>query len=167
MTSLNPSFFKTLGVFTLSPICLALVGGDAFAQATASLPEVVTILGSRDKSRTVFDSAVPIDRYSGAELEQALNASGDLGAALQTLAPSINQPRVSSSGGSDSVRVIQLRGLAPDQVLVLVNGKRRHTNAALDLEGLFKGTVPVDLNTIPVNAIERIEVLRDGAMSRS
>jgi iron complex outermembrane receptor protein len=163
MTSLNKSFFKTLGVFTLSPICLALAGGDAFAQTTATLPEVVTILGSRDKSRTVFDSAVPIDRYSGAELEQVLSATGELGAALQTLAPSINQPRVSSSGASDSVRVIQLRGLAPDQVLVLVNGKRRHTNAALDLEGMFKGSVPVDLNTIPTNAIERIEVLRDGA----
>ncbi len=163
MTSLNPSFFQALGIFTLSPICLALVGGDAFAQTTANLPEVVTILGSRDKTRTVFDSAVPIDRYSGVELEQALNASGELGAALQALSPSINEPRVSSSGASDSVRVIQLRGLAPDQVLVLVNGKRRHTNAALDLEGLFKGTVPVDLNTIPVNAIERIEVLRDGA----
>ncbi len=163
MTSLNPSFFKALGVFTLSPICVALVGGDAFAQTATTLPEVVTILGSRDKTRTVFDSAVPIDRYSGAELEQALSASGELGAALQALAPSINEPRVSSSGASDSVRVIQLRGLAPDQVLVLVNGKRRHTNAALDLEGLFKGTVPVDLSTIPVNAIERIEVLRDGA----
>ena len=72
-------------------------------------------------------------------------------------------PRASASGTSDSVRTIQLRGLAPDQVLVLVNGKRRHTNAVMDIEGLFPGTVAVDLNAIPEEAIDHIEILRDGA----
>jgi iron complex outermembrane receptor protein len=159
---------------SLAPLALALAALPAWAQTTApAVPEAaapaaddsaqVTIVGSRVKGRTVFDSAVPIDRYNAREVEQALTASGELGAALQALSPAINQPRASISGAVDAVRVVQLRGLAPDQVLVLVNGKRRHTNAVLDLEGIFQGTVPVDLNTIPANAIERIEILRDGA----
>lgn len=124
--------------------------------------EAVTVFGSRLQNRTVFDSAVPIDVFSAADVQAALS-SGELGQALQALSPSVNMPRASSSGTSDSVRAIQLRGLAPDQVLVLVNGKRRHTNATMDIEGLFPGTVAVDLNSIPPEAIDHIEVLRDGA----
>jgi iron complex outermembrane receptor protein len=122
----------------------------------------VTVVGSRARNRTVFDSAVPIDRFGQREVENAL-ASGDLGAALQNLSPSINFPRIESSGASDSVRGIQLRGLAPDQVLVLINGKRRHASAVLDTESSFAGTVPVDVNAIPPGAIDHIEILRDGA----
>jgi iron complex outermembrane receptor protein len=124
--------------------------------------DTVTVLGSRAKGRTVFDNSVPVDVFNAREVDFALS-SGEVGQALQNLAPSINIPRASASGVSDMVRVIQLRGLAPDQVLVLVNGKRRHTNAVLDQEGLFKGTAPVDLNAIPLSAIDHIEVLRDGA----
>ncbi|RFP13972.1 TonB-dependent receptor [Duganella sp. BJB488] len=122
----------------------------------------VTVVGSRARNRTVYDSAVPIDRFGARELENAL-ASGELGAALQNLAPSINFPRIESSGASDSVRGVQLRGLAPDQVLVLINGKRRHASAVLDTESSFAGTVPVDINAIPPGAIDHIEILRDGA----
>jgi iron complex outermembrane receptor protein len=61
------------------------------------------------------------------------------------------------------VRGVQLRGLAPDQVLVLINGKRRHASAVLDTESSFAGTVPVDVNAIPPGAIDHIEILRDGA----
>ncbi|MBV8911086.1 MAG: TonB-dependent receptor, partial [Gammaproteobacteria bacterium] len=120
------------------------------------------MFGSRVKDRSVFDSAVPIDYFSPTQVKDAL-VSGELGQALQTLSPAINMPRASSSGTSDSMRAIQLRGLAPDQVLVLVNGKRRHTNAVMDIEGLFPGTVAVDLNAIPEEAIDHIEILRDGA----
>ncbi|MEK8046371.1 TonB-dependent receptor plug domain-containing protein [Ideonella margarita] len=136
---------------------------EASATTTATASQAVTVVGTRAKGRTVFDSAVPVDRYSARDIEQAVAATGEVGSALQLLSPSINQPRVSASGAADSVRVVQLRGLAPDQVLVLVNGKRRHTNAVLDLEGIFQGSLPVDLNTLPASAIERIEVLRDGA----
>ena len=131
------------------------------ATATASIDQV-TVVGSRARNRTVFDSSVPIDRFGAREVDNAL-ASGDVGAALQALSPSINFPRIESSGASDSVRGIQLRGLAPDQVLVLINGKRRHTSAVLDTESSFAGTVPVDINAIPPNAIDHIEILRDGA----
>ncbi|WP_332856201.1 TonB-dependent receptor plug domain-containing protein [Duganella sp. S19_KUP01_CR8] len=131
-------------------------------QADAAAIDQVTVVGSRARNRTVYDSAVPIDRFGQREVENALS-SGELGAALQNLAPSINFPRIESSGASDSVRGIQLRGLAPDQVLVLINGKRRHTSAVLDTESSFAGTVPVDVNAIPPGAIDHIEILRDGA----
>jgi len=90
--------------------------------------------------------------------------AGELGSALQVLLPSFNFPHQSNSGGGDHVRAAQLRGLSPDQVLVLINGKRRHNSALVNTESkIGKGTTPVDFNAIPVSAIKRIEVLRDGA----
>ncbi len=147
---------------SLLAFSVSIAAAEEPGVAPAESLEAVTVFGSRLQNRTVFDSAVPIDIFVAAELQRALN-SGELGAALQSLSPSINMPRASSSGTADSVRAIQLRGLAPDQVLVLVNGKRRHSNAVMDQEGLFPGTVAVDLNTIPPGAIDHIEVLRDGA----
>ena len=140
---------------------LAPASLDAPAVDLAAVDQV-TVVGSRARNRTVFDSPVPIDRFGAREVDNAL-ASGDLGAALQELAPSINFPRIESSGAADSVRGIQLRGLAPDQVLILVNGKRRHASAVLDTESSFAGIVPVDVNAIPPGAIDHIEILRDGA----
>lgn len=148
---------------TTSEAAGAAAGGSATGSAaTPQALESVTIVGSRSKNRTVFDTTAPVDVFGPKEVEKAL-VSGEVGQALQSLSPSINMPRVSASGTSDAVRSIQLRGLSPDHVLVLVNGKRRHASAVLDQEGLFKGSVPVDLNAIPASAIERIEVLRDGA----
>ncbi len=148
-----------------------LVLGEAATPGAATTPgaaadkdplETVTVFGSRLQNRTTFDSAVPIDVFKLSDIEAVAN-SGELGQILQELTPAINMPRASSSGTSDSIRAIQLRGLAPDQTLVLVNGKRWHPNAVMDIEGLFPGTVAVDLNAIPVDAVERIEILRDGA----
>jgi iron complex outermembrane receptor protein len=145
-----------------APAPSAAASGVATTPVAAAAAESVTIIGSRSRNRTVFDTMAPVDLFSAKDVDKAL-VSGDVGQALQSLSPSINMPHVSASGTSDSVRGIQLRGLQPDQVLVLVNGKRRHASAVLDLEGLFKGDVPVDLNTIPAGAIDHIEVLRDGA----
>jgi len=142
--------------------------GFAADQAdTANEPSVqtVSIVGSRAKVRSVFDSDVPVDVFTAQDLERA-SSSGEIGQLLQNLSPSLNMPRASASGTSDTIRTIQLRGLAPDEVLVLVNGKRWHPNATMDQEGLFQGTVSVDLNAIPISAIDRIEVLRDGAGSQ-
>ncbi|MFZ6693014.1 TonB-dependent receptor plug domain-containing protein [Undibacterium sp. SXout20W] len=125
----------------------------------------ISIIGSRAKARSLFDSDVPIDIFTAKDLERAGN-TGELGQLLQNLSPSINMPKASASGTSDTIRTIQLRGLAPDEVLILVNGKRWHPNATMDQEGLFQGTVSVDLNALPVSAIERIEILRDGAGSQ-
>lgn len=145
----------------LAPQAWADAAADTAATDTASIDQV-TVVGSRARNRTVFDSSVPIDRFGAREVSNALSG-GEVGAALQNLAPSINFPRIESSGASDSVRGIQLRGLAPDQVLVLINGKRRHGSAVLDTESSFAGTVPVDINAIPPGAIDHIEILRDGA----
>jgi iron complex outermembrane receptor protein len=140
-----------------SLITLLCTGATAWADDTStpdtSNLDAITVFGSRVKDRSVFDSAVPIDVFTPEEVKNAL-VSGELGQALQELSPSVNMPRASSSGTSDSVRTIQLRGLAPDQVLVLVNGKRRETNSVMDIEGLFPGTVAVDVNAIPPEAIE-------------
>ncbi|MBV6321572.1 TonB-dependent receptor plug domain-containing protein [Duganella violaceipulchra] len=150
-------------VLACALLLAALPEGQAQqAPAGDAAIDQVTVVGSRARNRTVYDSAVPIDRFGQREVEHALS-SGELGAALQNLAPSINFPRIESSGAADSVRGIQLRGLAPDQVLVLINGKRRHTSAVLDTESSFAGTVPVDVNAIPPGAIDHIEILRDGA----
>lgn len=155
-------------LFLLATLPAALVHAQQTPDAPASSDtaaaaiDQVTVVGSRARNRTVFDSAVPIDRFGAREVENALS-SGEVGAALQALAPSINFPRIESSGASDSVRGVQLRGLAPDQVLVLINGKRRHASAVLDTESSFAGTVPVDVNAIPPGAIDHIEILRDGA----
>jgi iron complex outermembrane receptor protein len=150
----------------LSATALAPPVSAQTAQAAAPPPppaaEQVVVLGSRVKSHTVVNSPVPVDVYTGPELRQALT-TGQVGQALQNLSPSINMPHISASGSSDTVRVIQIRGLPPDEVLVLIDGKRRHTNPVPDIEGNYKGTVPVDLNTIPPSAIDHIEVLRDGA----
>ncbi|MGH7712716.1 MAG: TonB-dependent receptor plug domain-containing protein, partial [Gemmatimonadaceae bacterium] len=86
---------------------------------------------------------------------------------LQTLAPSVNFPRTSIADGTDHTRPATLRGLAPDQVLVLVNGKRRHPSALINVNGTVgRGSGMVDLNAIPASAIERVEILRDGAAAQ-
>ncbi|ATG77341.1 TonB-dependent receptor plug domain-containing protein [Pseudoalteromonas sp. 1_2015MBL_MicDiv] len=127
--------------------------------------EQISVIGSRRLGRTVEDSSVPID-IIGAD---ALNNSGftETNALLSSLLPSFNFPQASLTDGSDHVRPAQLRGLAPDHTLVLVNGKRRHSNALLNLNGSTgRGSSSVDLNAIPANAIARIEVLRDGAAAQ-
>ena len=86
---------------------------------------------------------------------------------IQRLAPSFNFPRTTIADGSASVRPASLRGLGPDQVLVLINGKRRHTTALVHVNGTMgRGSTGADLNAIPVSAIERIEILRDGAAAQ-
>jgi iron complex outermembrane receptor protein len=156
----------SIGLLAAGYLPLARAATDAAAAnspAADKLDEVI-VTGTRVKGRTVLDSPVPVDVLSAQELAHTGAVAGELAQALQSLAPSFNFPRQSNSGGSDHVRAAQLRGMSPDQVLVLVNGKRRHTSAIVNLESkIGKGTTPVDFNSIPLNAIKRIEVLRDGA----
>src|SRR5690606_26146750 len=138
----------------------------AAAQATGAdtttLDQVI-VTGTRASDRTVLESTSPVDVLTAAELRRAAGPAGELGSALQALLPSFNFPRQSNSGGADHVRAAQLRGLSPDQVLVLVNGRRRHTSALVSTGSkIGRGTTPVDFNAIPVGAVARIEVLRDG-----
>ena len=134
------------------------------ASVTSNELDEVIVTGTHTKGRTVLDSPVPVDVLNAGDLAKSGAVAGELGLALQALAPSFNFPRQSNSGGADHIRAAQLRGMSPDQVLVLVNGKRRHTSAVVNLESkIGKGTTPVDFNSIPLNSIKRIEVLRDGA----
>ncbi|MFM9828437.1 MAG: TonB-dependent receptor plug domain-containing protein [Sphingomonas sp.] len=153
---------------TASGIAL-LAAAPAFAQAAPANPQedpgdTITVTGSRLSDRTVADSPVPIDVITA----EQLTTSGftETNKVLNQLVPSFNFPQPSLTDGTDSLRPATLRGLSPDQVLVLVNGKRRHTAALLNLNGsVGRGSSAVDLNEIPPIAIDRIEVLRDGASS--
>ena len=139
----------------------------AFAQEGASDSDSSTIIvtGTRRTDRTVADSTVPIDVISGDALQNS--GTTETNRLLNNLVPSFNFPQPSLTDGTDSLRPATLRGLAPDQVLVLVNGKRRHLSSLLNLNGsVGRGSAGVDMNTIPPLAIDRIEVLRDGASSQ-
>ncbi|MCW4454733.1 TonB-dependent receptor [Flavobacterium sp. MXW15] len=134
------------------------------ASAPATTLDTVIVTGTRAIDRTVLESTSPVDVLTAEDIRKAGVVNGELGSALQALLPSFNFPRQSNSGGADHVRAAQIRGLSPDQVLVLVNGKRRHNSALVNTDSkIGKGTTPVDFNAIPVSAIKRIEVLRDGA----
>ncbi|MET4678009.1 MULTISPECIES: TonB-dependent receptor plug domain-containing protein [unclassified Luteibacter] len=151
-----------------SAVLLGLAALPAAAQEAdrnaASTLDQIVVTGTHAKDRTVLDSPVPIDVLTPEDLRSAGAVNGELGQALATLLPSFNFPRQSNSGGSDHVRAAQLRGMSPDQVLVLVNGKRFHTSALVNSDSkIGRGTTPVDFNAIPISAIKRIEVLRDGA----
>ena len=156
---MNINILRATVATILAGATCAAAGAEAVAGAEL---DTITVLASRFGTRTAFDASVPVDVFTPEQTEAAL-VTGELGAALQVLSPSVNMPRASASGTSDTMRAIQLRGLAPDETLVLVDGKRRHTNAVMDFEGLYHGTVAVDLNTIPTAAIDHIEILRDGA----
>ncbi len=147
------------------------IAGAAVAASPAALaqdnrPELeeIVVVGTRTAGHGVYESLAPIDLITPEAIRQSAAIPGEIGAAIQSLVPSFNLPRQSNSNFADVVRPAQLRNLSPDQVLVLVNGKRRHSTSTLTTESkLGKGTSPVDFNSIPVGAIKRIEVLRDGA----
>ena len=109
--------------------------------------------------------AVPVDVITAEQI--ASTGYAETAQVIQAIAPSFNFPRPTITDGTDTVRPATLRGLGPDQVLVLINGKRRHQSALVHLNGsVGRGSTGVDLNAIPVAAIERIEVLRDGAAAQ-
>ena len=148
-----------------------LVSGIAFAQDDAAeqgselrADDRVVVTGTRGAGRTALESVAPIDVLSVEDLES--HASTELNDILSYSIPAFNFPSPAINDGSDSVRPAQLRGLSPDQTLVLVNGKRRHTSAMLNLNQVGRGAAAVDLNTIPTGAIGAIEVLRDGASAQ-
>lgn len=126
----------------------------------------VQLVGSRNTKRTVTNSAVPIDIIN---IKDVTTQSGkiEINELLQYLAPSFNANKQSGSDGSDHVDPASLRGLGPDQTLVLINGKRRHQSSLINLFGTRgRGNTGTDLNAIPATAIKRIEILRDGAAAQ-
>jgi len=134
-------------------------------QHIATNLETVAIIGSRGEERTVISAPVPIDVLSVADLQQS--GRTETAQMLEAVAPSVNFPRPTIADGSDHIRPATLRGLSPDQTLVLINGKRRHTSALVNVNGfLGRGAEAVDLNAIPASMIDHIEILRDGAAAQ-
>jgi len=130
-----------------------------------ALDEVV-VVGSRNPNRTATETAVPVDVIDIKELITQ-GAQTNLNQILTYVAPSFTSNTQTISDGTDHIDPASLRGLGPDQVLVLVNGKRRHTSSLVNVNGTFgRGSVGTDLNAIPTAAIERVEVLRDGAAAQ-
>ncbi|MGQ0833973.1 MAG: TonB-dependent receptor plug domain-containing protein [Gammaproteobacteria bacterium] len=142
----------------------ALAQDQTDADDAAALAEIV-VTGTRVQDRSRLDTLAPVDVLTSEAL--ASQASTELAEALSTIAPSLNFPRPSITDGTDHIRPATLRGLAPDQALVLVNSKRRHQSALVNVNGsIGRGSAAVDLNAIPLAAIERVEVLRDGASAQ-
>ena len=151
-----------LGIAAFPLVLLTI--SSALAQVQDETTEEIVVVGTRGEARNPLESAVPVDLISADDIASAHALGGELGELLQALAPSFSFPRQSNSGLGDHVRAAQLRGMSPDHVLVLVNGKRQHTAAVVSLESkIGLGTNPFDFNTIPLVAIKRIEILRDGA----
>ena len=179
-STMSATSLRSILMISLSPLALASpllaaqpapppapVTGPPAPGSAEDRPDESTIIvtGTRRNDRTVADSTVPIDVIGGAEL--ANSGLAETNKILNQLVPSFNFPQPSIADGTDVLRPATLRGLSPDQTLVLVNGKRRHSSALLNINGTVgRGSAAVDLNLIPTLAIERIEVLRDGAASQ-
>lgn len=130
-----------------------------------SLDEIV-VVGSRNPKKSKLETAVPVDVVNLAKIRNTTpqTTTNDI---LTYLIPSFNSNRQSSADGTEHIDPASLRGLGPDQVLVLINGKRRHTTSLVNYQNTVgNGSVGTDLSAIPASAIKRIEVLRDGAAAQ-
>ncbi len=133
---------------------------------SSSTLDAVVVVGTRNPGRTALNTPVPVDVIALSSVQRTL-PQNDLNQMLTYLAPSFQSNRQSSSDGTEHIDPASLRGMGPDQTLVLINGKRRHTTSLLNNQGTFgNGSVGTDLNAIPTSAIERVEVLRDGASAQ-
>ena len=127
--------------------------------------EEIVVTGSRAPGRSAEDLPVPVDVLTAQDLENT--GQTEVGRMLQSIAPSFNFSSSSISDGTDALRPATLRGLGPDQTLVLINGKRRHQASLVHVNtSVGRGTAGTDMNAIPAASIKRIEVLRDGAAAQ-
>lgn len=167
--------YSSRAVLALTVSGLALLHAQtAFAQSTppatqdeeaVTASDDIVVTGTRTIGRSRLDSTAPVDVLSAAALQR--QGTTELATSLAAVVPSIDFPRSSAVDGTDSIRPATLRGLSPDQTLVLINGVRAHTSALLNTNGsVGRGAAAVDLNTIPSVAIDRVEVLRDGAAAQ-
>ncbi|PWN61292.1 TonB-dependent receptor plug domain-containing protein [Chryseobacterium oncorhynchi] len=157
---------KYLSIIFLGASTLSYAQQVKDTLAKESKIDEVAITGSRNKKRTVINTPVPIDVI---DIKQVSQATGqvEVNQLLQFAAPSFNSNKQSGSDGADAVDPATLRGLGPDQTLLLLNGKRYHQSSLINLFGTKgRGNTGYDMNTIPIGAIKRVEVLRDGASAQ-
>lgn len=139
---------------------------EILLKESAESLQAINIVGSRNSERSEIDTPVPVDVINVSDLAQK-NGKVEINQILQYAAPSFNATKQSGSDGADHIDPASLRGLGPDQTLVLINGKRRHQSSLVNIFGTRgRGNSGTDLNSIPVAAIKRIEVLRDGASAQ-
>ena len=157
--------FTSVGFETQEITMEGLTTLNVQMKSGVELDEIV-VIGSRNPNRTATETAVPVDVIDIKELITQ-GAQTNLNQILTYVAPSFTSNTQTISDGTDHIDPASLRGLGPDQVLVLINGKRRHTSSLVNVNGTFgRGSVGTDLNAIPTAAIERVEVLRDGAAAQ-
>jgi iron complex outermembrane receptor protein len=144
----------------------ATVQDFTLPRTPVQLSPVDVVIGSRARHTASEELAVPVDVFTSEEIAQ--QGTTETAQVLQSLAPSVNFPRQSVTDANDIVRPFTLRGLSPDHTLVLVNGWRRHSSALVNnfAYGMGAGSSGVDLNSLPASAVDRIEVLRDGASAQ-
>ena len=146
----------------------SLWAGAAAAQTAGAAADVeeLVVTGTRTEGRSRLETLAPVDVLSNEALTRQ-GSGGELAQALANLTPSLDFPRPAISDGSDHVRPATLRGMQPDQTLVLVNSMRGHTSALINVNTTVgRGAAAFDLNTIPTVAVDRVEVLRDGASAQ-
>lgn len=159
---LKPALFLTVSLLSLEAHAQGIDGAPA---ESAAVRDDIVVTGTRFGDRTVTTSPVPIDSLRGEDLR----ASGyqETTEVLRQLAPSFAFATPTTPDGNTQIHSASLRGLSPDETLVLVNGKRLHSAAWVNTGGTIgKGSTPTDLNQIPAAAIGRIEILRDGASAQ-
>ncbi|MCO6353335.1 TonB-dependent receptor [Pseudoalteromonas shioyasakiensis] len=164
---IDNNMIKVSGVSAAVVPLLLAVNTQALAedQSAEQNIEKIAVVGSRVAGRSVEDLPVPVDILSAEALENT--GQTEVGRMLQAIAPSFNFSSSSISDGTDALRPATLRGLGPDQTLVLINGKRRHQASLIHINtSVGRGTAGTDMNAIPAAAIKRIEVLRDGAAAQ-
>jgi iron complex outermembrane receptor protein len=171
-----PSGSRTLTVraigFSPAEAGVQVLPGDVvehdfvLARSAVELAPIDVVIGSRARHTAAEELAVPVDVYTSEQIAQ--QGTTETSQILQSLSPSVNFPRQSVTDANDIVRPFTLRGLSPDHTLVLVNGWRWHQTAVLNTfaYGMGAGSSGVDLNALPGGAVERIEVLRDGAAAQ-
>jgi len=150
---------------TLAVSAPTIVNAQETQTSSTDNLERISVLGSRVSNRTATESSSPIDLIDADDLNKG--GFTELGQSLQATAPSFNFTRTQVSDGSDLFRPATLRGLQPDQTLVLINGKRRHNQSIFGLNGTVgAGAAGTDMNAIPLTALKGVEVLRDGAAAQ-
>ncbi|MDN3376920.1 MULTISPECIES: TonB-dependent receptor [unclassified Pseudoalteromonas] len=163
------TFFKKLplqlAIATTLGASVTAIAAEQIVDTTAQEVEVISVTGTRRSLRSIAQSTVPVDLLTSRDL--ATTGQLEISQVLAAQLPSFNYPSATLADGTDHAKPAVLRGLAPDHTLVLVNGKRRHSGALLNLGGTVgRGSTAVDLNNIPTSAIKRVEVLRDGAAAQ-
>lgn len=165
MPRLTPLALALSSLLAATPALAQQADQPTESKKDARTLDTLIVTGTRVTDRTVAESQSPIDIITPEVLQST--GTTELATALSRALPSLNFPRAAINDGTDAMRPAQLRGLAPDHVLVLVNGKRYHLGALVNVNGSQgRSSSPADLNSIPIAAIERVEVLRDGASAQ-